>query len=324
MESRPGADSTPNNPTSSIEKSVNVPHPSLETESPKFKAPSEQTPEVKTRIKDVRRGILKIFGVSDEENQNPQQQEEEIDLQKYIEEVKRIRVEAAEKYLPEGDPLRIKMIEYFSERPEVDQELRNYLSNLGDEEAMQDYIENLKRGTEDSEKYIADMEHTFEINSVYSSRRNLGKAPRLATDQEYEMGVYTDYLESQVRDAVPALWEKGYRTFQSGYGEKDIVRQYIDFSNEDITIPEDLEQYLEEKGVAITMSNEDDRTTLSLRPRSGKSLRLSEWKEIWDTVAEMLPEVDPKTAREIPPYSDATNFRNAQDALRLKNGSNNT
>ncbi|HRH31315.1 MAG TPA: hypothetical protein PK950_01485 [Candidatus Paceibacterota bacterium] len=349
MESSPTGSNNPINITNSIEKSVNMPQPSLEAESPKFEAPiekvSEPDPEsdilkteakrsrqeeVKTKIKNVRNDIMKMFGYSgedtderegnaeDKQEGDKENREKELDLQKYIDEIKSIRVAAAEK-LPDNDPLRIEMIRYFSERPEVDEELHHYLSRMEDEQEIEKHIDDLRRSTtEDFDRYIAEMEHTFEINSVRSNRRNLEKEPRLATEQEYDMGVYMDNLESQVRDAVPALWEKGYRTFQSGYGEKDITRQYIDFFDKDIAIPEELAQYLNEKGVALTMSNADDRTTLSLRPRSGKPLRLSEWKEIWDTVADKLPDADPNNKHEMTEYGDLTKFRQAQDALRNK------
>jgi len=224
-------------------------------------------------------------------------------------------LEAAKNYLDEGDLLKIRIANYYSERPETEQELINVLRKINESE-IYDYVLNVKEFTGDPRRFIERMEKLYELQDVHNRRRQLATHDRIATDEEYELGVYADFIESQVRDAIFTLHDKGYRTFQSGFKEKNDRDQFIDFYNKNISVPEETLKYLKEKSVEIKIESFYDRTTLTLHPTRPDAVRLTEWKEIWDTLVKSLPKADNETVSDGKPPLEHLDFRRRQDLLR--------
>jgi hypothetical protein len=247
----------------------------------------------------------------------PQNQHEvNIDqLKEYARHVADMYIQTAELYLEEGDPLRSRVVDYYSARPETEQELLNVLGKKNEGE-IADYIQALKSFTEDPSRFIERMEKLYELQDVHKRRREIASQDRLATAEEYELGAYADVLESHVRDAVLAARKKGYLTFQSGFREKNERDQFVDFYNKNIVIPEETLKYLREQSIEIKIENFDDRTTLTLHPTGTNPIRLTQWKQIWDTLVESLPLADSETVSDMKLTEEHTDFRRKQDSLR--------
>lgn len=222
---------------------------------------------------------------------------------------------AANKYLEDGDPFKTRIINYYSERQETEEDLLNFLGKKNEDERT-DYIQNIKSFTEDSSRFIEQMEKMYELQDVHKRRRELDLQDRIATDVEYELGAYTDVIESQVKDAVVAAQKKGYLTFQSGFVEKNERDQFIDFYNKNIFIPEETLRYLREQFIDVDIENFDDRTTLVLHPTGNDPIRLTKWKEIWDAIIESLPQADPETVSNVKLTREHEDFRIKQDSLK--------
>ena len=156
------------------------------------------------------------------------------------------------------------------------------------------------------------------------------KTSPLASDEEYNAGVYKDSLEFQVSDAVFILRKKGYNTFESGFGDLVTGEQMVGFWQEDFDtepfVPETLRRALIEKGVNIELEKEGDvepppekkRYQILLIPMGDKLPSLEEWKEIWDLVAKEMPIISEGSE----PINDNTliskSFREEQKKIRQR------
>lgn len=158
----------------------------------------------------------------------------------------------------------------------------------GDEEDLRRLKE--RKGFSEKEielaKYHVDLrdEVVEEVNEEIEKRKE--ERPE-STKEEMELGAYREAIESQVRDAVFKLREKGYNTVASGFGEP--AAQQIDFEENgylDEFDQEELKEDMEQKNVEMEFSPR----TVGFICR-GK-LSLEEIKEVWDTVAEKLPEIE--------------------------------
>jgi hypothetical protein len=117
-------------------------------------------------------------------------------------------------------------------------------------------------------------------------KRRIASHPA-ATSEEFALGVYRERLEPQVRDAVLALFKKGYTTISSGFEWLD--RQHILFAKDylrSFVIPTATLQSLEQRGVVPVV-----------RPNSigfelYRTMTLQEIKEIWDILAAALPPLE--------------------------------
>jgi len=224
-------------------------------------------------------------------------------------------VQAAEKYLAEGDPLRTRIVEYYSARPETEQELLTVLDKKSEEE-ISAYIQTVRSFTEDQSRFIERMEKLYELQDVHKRRRDLITQDRPATDEEYELGAYVDVLEAHIRKAVLGARRKGYLTFQSGFREKTERDQFMDFYNKNITLPEEALKYLQEHSIEARVEHFDDRTTLTLHPVGNEPIRIAQWKEIWDTLIESLSPADPETVDDLKVTGEHEDFRRRQNSLR--------
>ena len=111
------------------------------------------------------------------------------------------------------------------------------------------------------------------------------------TDDEKRMGVYKEFIEPQIRDAVLALVKKGYKTIDSGYDGfkyKEGV-QYVGFEKGmiDSSLLPIVDKVLEGKMIKANIEY-SQRDFFELTPE--KFLNIEEWKKIWDEVAEVFPD----------------------------------
>lgn len=246
----------------------------------------------------------------------PQNTSEKGDRYKeYIERIKSVYIQAAERYLEEGDPLRSRIVAYYSGRLETENELRYFFDKKSEGE-LKDYIQEVKEFTGNPARFIERMEKLYELHDVHRLRRELETSSRAPTKEEYELGAYIDVLESQVKNAVLVLQKKGYRTFQSGFREQTMRDQFIDFYTKNIVVPETAQKYLKERGVEVQIESFDDRTTLTLHPVREGAIRLAEWKEMWDTLALALPVAGGETVSGARVTGEHANFRKKHDVLR--------
>ena len=186
------------------------------------------------------------------------------------------------------------------------------------EDERPSYVDAVKRFTGDKLSFVEQMEKTYEIHDVKKRRKEVD-SERVATEEEYDLGVYSDFLESQVRSAVLKAYNKGYLTFQSGFKEKNDREQFMDFWNRNINIPKETVSYLRKKDIDIKIEKFDDRTTLTLIPNGYDVIRLSDWKDIWDTLISSLPEADTETVPNMKAYDEHVNFRRNQNRIRRNN-----
>jgi len=238
-------------------------------------------------------------------------------LSESVENITNMYIQAAENFLEEGDSLRNRINDFYSKRSETKQELLHFLEEKNEEE-VSTCLKGVKNLTEDATKFIERMERLYEIQDVYASRRELEVQDRLATDEEYELGVYVDFLASQVREAVLIARKKGCVTFQSGFREKTERDQFIDFHNRNIVIPEKVLMYFHESSIEIKVETFEDRTTITLHPVGSQPIRLNKWKEVWNHVIEGLPMADGEIVPNAKSYRELSFFRNKQDFLRKK------
>lgn len=224
-------------------------------------------------------------------------------------------IEAAENYLEVEDPLKARIINYYSTRLETEQELLHVLGKK-DENEISTYIQNIRDFTADKTRFIEKMEKLYELQDVHRRRRQYLTEDRIATEEEYKLGAYADVLESQVRDAVLAAQKKGYLTFQSGFKEKNDRDQFMDFYNKNISIPKETLEYLGKRSIEVRIDNFDDRTTLTLHPTGANPIRLSEWKEIWKSLINKLPPADTENVEKMKLPLEHADFRRKQDSIR--------
>ncbi len=228
-------------------------------------------------------------------------------------------VRAAERYLDEEDPLRARIISYYSERSETEQELIAVLGKKSDE-GQSDYVQDVENFTENPQWFVERMEKLYELQDVHKRRREYMSEDRLATDEEYSLGVYSDTLESQVRDAVFSAYKKGYITFQSGFKEKTDRDQFMDFYNKNISIPADMLTYLQGLSIEVKVEHFDDRTTIALHPTGDGPMRLAQWKEVWDALIESLPPADSEMVPHMKLYEEHRIFQEKQDSFFQNKG----
>ena len=238
-------------------------------------------------------------------------------LKEFARHIANMYVQAAKQHLKEGDPLRNRIIDYYSVRQETEQELLNILEKKNVQE-ISAYMQNVKDFTDNLSKFIEQMEKLYELQDVHKRRKELASQDRLATDEEYKLGAYADILESQVRNAVFAAQKKGYLTFQSGFREKSDRDQFMDFYNRNIFIPEEALRYMKEQSIEVKLENLDDRTTLTLNPIGTDTIRLVQWNEIWNRLINKLPLAESETVPNMKLTGEHVAFQRKQDSLRKR------
>lgn len=106
-------------------------------------------------------------------------------------------------------------------------------------------------------------------------------------------------MEPQVSDAVFVLRKKGYDTFQSGFDDLADGSQFLDFNlEENMHDPDTLKAVFEDEQVKNLLEKDHvhaeakifkDRLTLAFTPEN-PHMTLEEWKKVFDSFAETLPD----------------------------------
>ena len=244
-----------------------------------------------------------------------------ISIEQSIDRVKTACVQAAEKYFEDGDPLKKKIIQYYQDRPETDKELETILGKISEED-REKRVESYEAYANNQTVFTEEMERFFDRVGMYKRQKELVVEPEPATEEEYELGTYFDYLEPQVRDAVREMQKKGYQTFQSGFDEKNKRDQFFDFYDRNILVSEAVIKKFKEKSIEVKIQKFDDRTTVTFHPLGSSPVRLAEWKELLEDFAKSLPETDKELVPNVKRYDNYNNFRATQDRIKNSQESN--
>lgn len=238
------------------------------------------------------------------------------DIAKIIEQTKDAYRQAVDAMFEDDDPLKQKILDYFVNRKNVNNEYEFILAKLSDTE-KEAYPDTIRESLKNTPVFINKMERYFTTQDVYANEKEMKIHPRPATEQEYELGAYTEFLEPQVRDAVFTMSEKGYKTFQSGFKENNPTEQFMDVYNKHIEISDSLQEQMSAMGVEVVVENFDDRTTVTLAPKNpDQVIRQERWKEVWGQFTESLPDADPELVENMSVPSSHNDFRKTQDILK--------
>jgi len=128
------------------------------------------------------------------------------------------------------------------------------------------------------------------------------------TEEELYLGVFTEWLEPQVRDAVREMYMKGYATQSSGFHATKPELQIIDGF---FTIDKNTEKVLRQMGVEVLRGLDiglpKNKLITILRFRATEPV-LSKIKDQWDAIVTLLP--TKLSATVVRPISDrAEQFR---------------
>ncbi len=156
-----------------------------------------------------------------------------------------------------------------------------------------------------------------------------------ATDEEYRLGVYKEGLESQVRDAVFTLLNKGYITMGSGFhdqttGSQSItIDHYEGLNRQDIlhsiihTSDMETKQLFNRlvKKITVDMIDTPETVEIVIIPKHNMILSLEDWGMIWSRVAQCVPKINnADDRRESKNGLNGIEFREKQD--KMKEGKN--
>lgn len=124
------------------------------------------------------------------------------------------------------------------------------------------------------------------INKDLDKRINLNPRPN---STEWDLGVYIEMLEPQVRHAVLELNKKGYSTDTSGFND-NTYEQKIEG---DFQLDEKTTKKLHSKNVNV-VTNPSGYTTLQFSPVNADINRI---KRKWNDVAALLPDLHQSAAQ---------------------------
>lgn len=242
--------------------------------------------------------------------------EEEPGMEDIVRKEQDLHVRYAKEYLPEGSKLREEIIDFYSDTDRLKDELSNVYQGMSQEE-IETRLEEKKDRYDDNTRFVEEFQKKFERTKAHRRRRKrLQESPK-ASEAEYELGVYKDALEWQVQDAVFELQEKGYRTFQSGFREAvDNRDQFVEMYNTKVDLPESAIEEFKEEEFEISLIEYDNSTEINIRPLSDEPVFLEEWKEVWDDLAEAMPEADDEDLSDRQEYGYHRDFRRRQDEMR--------
>lgn len=239
-------------------------------------------------------------------------------MQNVTKKVQELYINLAEKYLDDENPLKAKIINFYSDFDRLQNELKVVFKGLREEEIYKK-IEEVEERLNDRTFFIEHYQKIFERIEVFNNIKDRMQKNPLATQEEYDLGVYKEGLEAQVRDACFLLQKKGYKTFESGFREKEGDRdQYVGMYNKNINIPESVINYFKEKQFEISVIHHDDRTVVNIHPESSNAVTLEEWKNIWNDLVDKLPMAKKEDFNDRKKYLLHTSFRERQDNLRAR------
>lgn len=236
-------------------------------------------------------------------------------LEEIAERVQDLYITLAESYLPKEDSLRERIINYYADTEKLKSELATVFEDLKEKEIKR-RIKNLEDTYANKTFFIEHHQEIFERTDAFKRRERRREEKPLATEAEYQAGVYKEALERPVQEAVFTLLDKGYKTFESGFREDSDRDQYIGMYNKEVSLPDSLIHYFEEKGFEVSAVSHEDRTIISIHPLSAEAVRLLEWKEVWDDLAEKIPPAPEEDLGDVSEYAYHAEFREWQDELR--------
>jgi hypothetical protein len=183
-------------------------------------------------------------------------------------------------------------------------------------EQIEGYVGGIEQRFSDKTRFIELFERIQEKNNVFARQKErLDKNP-IASEEEYDAGVYREGIEQQVVEAVFSLRSKGYDTFQSGFTEGNPRNQFIDFYNKNISVPDALITQLANAGFKMVVLKLDDRTTVELQPIKEEAVRLSEWKNVWNMFASGMSVAENEDLSGVRIYANKKKFQETQDRLK--------
>ena len=125
------------------------------------------------------------------------------------------------------------------------------------------------------------------ISEMEKELENRKKENPDKTAEEEKLGVFIEKLEPQVKNTILRLQTKGYKTYESGFklfGDQMIGFRENYFQNPKIF--KDLQDKL--KTQDINLEIKPDHLILGFK----KFYSINEMKEIWDKIADELPELE--------------------------------
>lgn len=243
-------------------------------------------------------------------------------IEEVVKKVQDLYTTLANKYFAENDISRNQIVSFYSDSERLSRELSVVFSGKSEEEVYSTIEKTSELFENNRNLFVEHYQKIFERNDTYHRSEKRSRENPIATEEEYELGAYKEELERQVADAVFALQKKGYKTFQSGFREKDGDRgQFVDMYNKDVNLPEQLVSYMASEGIEISILHLEDRTTINLYPRKDEFITLDQWKKIWDKLAEEMTPAKQENFDNKKNYSIHSNFRARQNVLRSFNGS---
>jgi hypothetical protein len=250
------------------------------------------------------------------ENTDKKHLKNENELPFYVHEIQRLYIDLAHKYLEESNPLKRIITDYYSDTERLANELSNVFKGKNESE-IKAMIEFIRKRYENPTFFVERNQKIHERTAAFERTRQREANDPAATQEEYNLGTYTEALEMQVRDAVIILQKKGYKSFQSGFREKeDDRRQFMDFYNKNIQLPQHLLDSFQKRGFKLYLVEDSDRTTLFIDPTIKDPITLGEWKKIWDEFSEMMPEAEDENFDNIKKCYLHAEFRKKQDLLK--------
>jgi hypothetical protein len=247
---------------------------------------------------------------------------EEKRISEAIIKISRLYVEHAEKYLVDDTELKNAVIDFYNDSSRLSDELRNVFAGKNGSE-INEYVDSVENVCADkdsftnfAERYIESFQNTTERANSFRRRDKRIVDDPVATMEEYELGAFKDSLENQVADAVFELHDKGYSPFESGMTEDPASRdQFIGFYDKEISLPAALIDELDQQGIEVSIRKLNDRTQIFLHPKKDEKIRLSEWKAVWDFLAENMPPKEREASGDREVYEYHRDFRKFQDNL---------
>ena len=133
-------------------------------------------------------------------------------------------------------------------------------------------------------QYAKLRKQTLELMGKQLEEKNIQNTT--PTQEELDMGCYTESIEPQVRTAVLNLRGKGYASYESGFHQFN--GQKIGFEEkhlENFQLPEELIQELKIKGIKVAIKPN------SISFSCGGYLELDELEKIWNQIENILPDL---------------------------------
>lgn len=140
------------------------------------------------------------------------------------------------------------------------------------------------------------------------AKERIAKNPK-ATDEEYTLGIYREWIEPPSRDAVFTLHKKGYPTYESGFGGAE--NQNIRFNP---VVPE-LESYIPSEAVQSAFQEMGAKLLINQEAVSFTMTRLlsdEDLKTLWDLLVGDMPTLSTQSKRHN--FEKHTEFQQEQDA----------